>query len=221
MFRETHPVAQALRDPDTYTTALLAILLEQYGTESLTWTPQTIFQELWDDFGVDLPDQNRDQLVVGINLLTSDDFYQRLPYFIQACNVLAGSELSDAFDKADAQECAWGITEASLLVPPDNAREPFAPAIQQYLRHVLEEAGLRRLPPTFAELVGPGAQPRQVHVDDPDAARDQRQIEAERTAELHQLIQHNLSKLLEQLSRLSPEFKDRVTRLAAGFRRAS
>lgn len=221
MFRETHSIAQALRDPATYTTALLAILLEQYGTESLTWTPQTLRQEFWDDFGVDLPDQNRDQLIVGINLLTSDDFYQRLPYFVQACNVLAGSELSDTFDKADAQECAWGVTEAALLVPPDNAREPFAPAIQQYLRHVLEEAGLRRLPPAFAELLGPGAQPRPAHVDDPDASRDQHQIEAERTAELHQLLQHNLSKLLEQLAHLSPEFKDRVTRLASGLRKAS
>src|SRR5690606_21189804 len=82
------------------------------------WSPETIAMELEDDYNIRIPQLNRDKLFMAISLVTSDDFFCRLRRFIDACNVLSGSELSSAFDYADAMECAWGMTEALLIQPP-------------------------------------------------------------------------------------------------------
>jgi hypothetical protein len=209
-------IAQAakwLADPDAFTTTLLTVLIEAYGTEAIAWAPETILMELQDDFNVQLPKVNMDKLVVGISLLTSDDFYRRPSRFVQMCNVLAGSELSAAFDRADAVELAWGMTEAVLLAPPEPDDEnPFSNEIRAYIGQVLAEEGVHN-PPDLLQL---GISPHQygsgggLDAEDPEMFAAQYGIRADRSAEIKEMLEDNLQELLQQVATFSGSTKDEL-----------
>jgi len=123
---------------------LLTVFLDAFGTEALEWDPGTIAMEIEDEFNVDLPQTSFDKLMAAIQILTTDRFYKSLPDFITFCNVLDGDEYRpDTFDPADAEEVAWGITEALLISPPDdNDPDPFSDEIRAYIGAVLDREGI-------------------------------------------------------------------------------
>jgi hypothetical protein len=135
---------EAWTSKDTFASVLLTLFLDRFGTEALTWDPTTITLEIEEEFGVDLPQLPLDKLLVGIQLLTTDRFYKSLPDFISFCNVLNGDTYRpDMWDPADAEEVAWGITEALLIYPPeDNDPEPFTDEIRAYIGATLDREGL-------------------------------------------------------------------------------
>lgn len=118
--------------------------MDKFGTEALTWDPNTILLEIEEEFNVDLPQLALDKLLVGIQILTTNRFYKSLPDFISFCNVLSGDTYRpDMWDPADAEEVAWGVTEALLIYPPeDNDEEPFTDEIRAYIGAVLDREGL-------------------------------------------------------------------------------
>jgi acyl carrier protein len=102
--------------------------------------------EIEDDFGINLPQGSFDRLMVARNLLTTDDFYRSLPDFVQWCGVLNGDTYDPLlWDPADAQEVAWGISEALIIEPPDE-EEPFNSEIRAYIGAVLDEEGIMNAP---------------------------------------------------------------------------
>jgi hypothetical protein len=109
--------------------------------------------EVLDDFQAEIPQVNMDKLLAAVNIVTTDDFFKRLPRFVQLCNVLTGSALRPhVFDPADANECAWGMTEALLLhTPEEDDNEIFSAEIRYYLGMVLEDEGIRT-PPDLLRL---------------------------------------------------------------------
>lgn len=135
---------EAWTSKDTFASVLLTLFMDRFGTEALTWDPTTITLEIEEEFGVDLPQLPLDKLLVGIQLLTTDRFYKSLPDFIAFCNVLNGDTYRpDMWDPADAEEVAWGITEALLIYPPeDDDPEPFTDEIRAYIGAVLDREGL-------------------------------------------------------------------------------
>jgi hypothetical protein len=135
---------EAWTSKDTFASVLLTLFMDRFGTEALTWDPTTITLEIEEEFGVDLPQLPLDKLLVGIQLLTTDRFYKSLPDFISFCNVLNGDTYRpDMWDPADAEEVAWGITEALLIYPPeDNDPEPFTDEIRAYIGATLDREGL-------------------------------------------------------------------------------
>jgi hypothetical protein len=118
--------------------------IDRFGLEALTWDPSTISLEVEEDFDVDLPQLALDKLMVAIQILTTDRFYKSLPDFISFCNVLSGDPYRpDMWDPADAEEVAWGVTEALLIYPPeDDDPEPFTDEIRAYIGAVLDSEGL-------------------------------------------------------------------------------
>lgn len=135
---------EAWKSPDTFASVLLTLYMDRFGTEALTWEPNTILLEVEEEFNVDLPQLALDKLLVGIQILTTDRFYKSLPDFISFCNVLSGDTYRpDMWDPADAEEVAWGVTEALLIYPPeDNDDEPFTDEIRAYIGAVLDREGL-------------------------------------------------------------------------------
>jgi len=135
---------EAWKSPDTFASVLLTLYMDKFGTEALTWEPNTILLEIEEEFNVDLPQLALDKLLVGIQILTTDRFYKSLPDFISFCNVLSGDTYRpDMWDPADAEEVAWGVTEALLIYPPeDNDEEPFTDEIRAYIGAVLDREGL-------------------------------------------------------------------------------
>lgn len=201
----TRSLAEALSDQDSYTTTLLAVLMDMYGTEFTQWAPQTLREELQDEFGIQLPPLVMDRIMAGILVLTTDEFYKRLPRFIRICNVLSGSLFRpDIFDPADAYECCWGITEAMLLSPPEED-EPFADEIRRYLGKVLDDEGIRTPPDVLKIAIRDtvsGLPDYSTMAADPSLFAADFQIQNERAAAIEAQVKENLQELLQQLGEL-------------------
>lgn len=135
---------EAWQSRETFATVLLTMFLDRFGVEGLDWDPNTITLEIESEFECDLPQLSLDKLITAIQLLTTDRFFKNLPDFITFCNVLGGDEYQpDMWDPADAEEVAWGITEAMLIYPPDDDDpEPFTDEIRAYIGAVLDSEGL-------------------------------------------------------------------------------
>ena len=135
---------EAWTSKETFASVLLTLFLDRFGTEALQWDPTTITLEIEEEFGVDLSQLSLDKLFVAIQIMTTDKFYKSLPDFISFCNVLSGDTYRpDMWDPADAEEVAWGVTEALLLYPPeDDDPEPFTDEIRSYIGAMLDREGL-------------------------------------------------------------------------------
>lgn len=207
-------VRNRLGDRNTFATTLLVIAIDTYFDPKVgaghvvgkhRWAPRTLVMELEDDYNVRLPRLCRDKLFAAINLVTSDDFFTRPRRFIDACNVLSGSELSEAFDYADAMECAWGMTEALLIQPPDDD-EPFVPEIRHYLGKVLDDEGIRE-PPDLLRLAirdTPTGQAdySDLDLEDPSMFAVQYDVQADRAKEIEEMLERELIELFDELKYL-------------------
>jgi hypothetical protein len=177
--------------------------------EALEWDPATIALEVEEEFSVELPQLSLDRLLVAIQILTTDRFYKNLPDFIAFCNTLDGDEFNpNTFDPADAEEVAWGITEALLLSPPDDDdREPFSDEIRAYIGAVLDKEGLINAPDVLKialrrARVSPSIED---FSDDPEMFSAVYTLEEGKNEDINQAIKLKLQLLIAQLSALNLE----------------
>ena len=207
--------ANHLVDAESYGTVMLAILIDHYGTEATEWAPETIKMQLEEDFAVEIPEGNFNRLMAAISVLTSDDFYRRLPRFIQICNTLSDADVDpDVFDPADSKECAWGLTEALLLSPPDKqVDDPFTEEIRHYIGAVLDAEGIRN-PPDLLKL-GIRSQtgeeeeePDMLSMTDPDMFKFEYDQQFDKSKEIAHMVRTNLDELFAQLKSLELEHGD-------------
>lgn len=210
-------IRNRLGERDTFATTLLTIAIDTYfdpqkGAAAILgpnrWSLETIIMELEDDYNVRIPQLCQDKLFVAINLVTSNDFFKRTRRFIDTCNVLAGSELSRAFDPADAMECAWGMTEALLLLPPEDqdADYEFCEEIRHYLGKVLDEEGIREPPDLLRLAIRPTttgqADYGDMPVDDPASFSMMYEVQADRSLEIKEMLERELLELFNELASL-------------------
>lgn len=192
-------------DPETFATTLLVMGLDHYGPELLTWHPETIKLEIEDDFGIKLPKANLDRLLAAIAVVTTDMFFKNLPRFIQLANVLAFDDFQpDEFEPADSLECAWAITEALLLSPPDEAdAEPFALEIRRYIGFVLREEGFVQAPDVLRLAVQDyGNTVTYDFTDDPELFSAVNAVQAGKKDQVESTLRLCLKELMEQLADL-------------------
>jgi len=187
--------------------------MDVYGSEALLWDPETISLELEDDFQVKPPAEVFDKLMVGIHLLTTDEFYNLVPEFISACNVLSGDTYDPrTWDPADAEEIAWGITEGMLLAPPTNEEEPFTKEIRAYIGEVIDMEGIINPPDVLrAALRGSAGALRDIQgefSDDPLMFESIYKLEQGKTDEIMLTIRNNTRQLVAQLGSLPLENGD-------------
>lgn len=197
-------------DENSFATTLLLCFMDAYGVEGLEWDPATIRQEIEEDFEVKMSTRAFNKLMAGINIATTDQFYTRLPEFIDLCNILSGDVLDPRwFDPADPGECAWGITEALFISPPDAEDEnPFAPDIVGYIAEVVKAHGIQNPPDVLKlGLKGDASQiaenVAQTFSDDPEMYSAIWKVQQEKSEEIRQYIKSNLSSLLSQVEKLT------------------
>lgn len=198
---------EAFTGRGSYATTMVALLVDVYGTECFGWSPETLEMEINEDFDIKIPRANLDRLLCGINLITSDDFYQSLPDFINYCNILSGDTYDPRqWDPADSAEIAWGITEGLLLAPPeDDEEEPFAPDIVAYIGEVLNQEGIINPPDVLKIAVrddDPAAFVAGEFSDDPEMFDAIYDFEAGKTAEINNAVMAGLQGLARQLDAL-------------------
>lgn len=201
--RNTPVIRQFLLSEDTFALILLMIVLDTYGTECTTWTPQTIRLELEQDYQVKLPSFTLDKIMAGITLLTSNFFFTDINKFIDICNILTGDDFTPGvFNPADALEVLMGITEAILIWPPDEQDQlNFSAEIREYIRQVLDEEGIMK-PFDVLSLALNDNKAAQVdldYADDPEMFQAIYETQQSKVSELKLVYKENLESLVQQL----------------------
>lgn len=118
---------------------------KQKETPFEIWDPETIRAEIISEWGVEPCEGALDRALMCLTFMVDPDRFRRgAGDFVNLCNVFSGAPFDPVgFDPADVCECAWGLTEILLLVPPDADRdeEIFGPEVRAYVGHVLDEEG--------------------------------------------------------------------------------
>jgi hypothetical protein len=197
---------EALTSRETFASVLLTLFLDRFGIEALEWDPATITLEMEEEFDIELPQLTLDKLLVAIQILTTDRFFKSAPDFVDFCNVLSGATYRpDMWDPADAEEVAWGLTEALLISPPDESdHAPFTDEIRAYIGAVLDSEGLIN-PPDILRIAL-----RQARVspaiedfsDDPEMFAAIYEVERGKTEDINQSILTKTQLLAAQLGAL-------------------
>lgn len=205
------------KDPSSLATTLLFLFLDAYGQveeneedktiQALRWDPETILSEIQDDFHVVLPAVNLDKLLAAILVITTDRFFHSVDDFIKVCNVFSGSRFNPhVFDPADAVECAWGMTEALLLSPPDdNDKEIFSGEVSKYVGKVIEYEGMLD-PPDILKMavMDPRRRGLGLHIiEDPALHESVRSIHHSKSEDIRQIVRTRLQLLISQLQGLN------------------
>lgn len=196
-------------------TPLFVLWLDQYVVgeeedeqqEVMRWDPETILLELQDDFKVTVPQPVLDKIFTAREIFTSDRFFSVTADFIDFCNVLSGTGTFDptVWDPADAAECAWGITEALLLDPPDDGAEViFSDEIVGYVAQVVEAEGIVRPPDVLqiGNLDDRSGKVREAWSDDPTMFGAIWDKDSAKTDDINRMIRERLRLLVEQLEGL-------------------
>ena len=202
---------------ESFATSMLAAMMDTFGTEFTTWSAPTIIREIEDMFHVSPPQSSIDKLMVGINLVTSNSFYTSLPDFNDFCIIMSGEHVSPyLFSMADSAACAWGITEAMLLSPPDDVDNAFTDEIRSFIGAVLLNEGIMT-PPDVLKIAhldkDIAMKVKYEYSDDPEMFGAIFQTEASKTDDINLYIKTKLFALVSQLSELP--LKNAVTAVNA------
>jgi hypothetical protein len=194
------------QDQHSFATTLLTLFIDTYGTEALQWDPLTIQTEIERDFDVKLSRSLFDRLMAGIAVLSTDSFFKSLPDFINLCNVISGSPFDPTvFDPADAGECAWGMTEALMISPPDDdEQEPFAQEIVDYISEVLKNEGILTPPDILrvglkGDYAGLADKIKYDFSDDPEMFQAIFETEKAKADDINSVVKERLRLLVQQL----------------------
>jgi hypothetical protein len=191
---------------ETFGSVLLTLFLDRFGMEGLEWDPATIALEIEEEFNVKLSQSSLDKLIVCIQILTTDRFFKNLPDFISFCNVLGDDTYRpDMWDPADAEEIAWGITEALLIEPPDEKDpEPFTDEIRGYIGAVLDSEGIINPPDILRIALRTNRVSKNItdFSDDPEMFNAVYDLETGKTEDINNTIRIKTKLLAEQMAAL-------------------
>lgn len=203
-----------LENEDAFATSLLAIALDEYGTDVLSWDPETLWMELAEDFSARIPRVNKDKLQALITCYTTNLFFVSLEFFITTCNVLSGAEANfSKFDPADSEEIIWAVYEIMLNTSIDrdkNDKEDyhFSHEIRRYMGIALENDGVFDPPDVLRVAEMTDRTNLDLWQDEPDmynAAFDK--SKAEKVA-LLSFLGSRLLELLKELNDVVPKLRN-------------
>ncbi len=180
----------------------LALFIDAFGTEALTWAPETIEMELRDEFGGDAEEGNFERLMVAISVLNTDSFFTSVPDFIRGCVTLSGHRIGEnAMILPNSGEIAWGITEAMLMNKPDD-KDPFVPEIVEFIRQTLDDEGVLTPPDVLRIATNSRELVEKVNYeysDDPEMFSAIQKNEEDRSSAIDLMVKGRLKSMLMQL----------------------
>jgi len=188
-------------DPEAMASTLYVLYLDavahdesgEFDPETTGWEPSTIRYEAEVAAGATLPEANFARLMAAIAIVTTDRFWTDARAFNDLCLILSGSMPSREFDRADAADLAWGITEALLIDSPEG--EPFSNEVRRYIGAVVDHEGFLNAPDVLGvALRGP------IPADLPEGAA---QASLEKEREIENIVKGKLLLLAGQLDQLS------------------
>lgn len=189
---------EVLRNKDSFTTVVMAVLYDKYGTEFMEWDPSTINLQLYKDFKF-FPDNHlRDKIQAGSSLITTNMFYTSFNVFSVICNILSlNGYATDMFIPPEADEVAWGCLEAKLLDANFNP-DAFSQDIKQYTGFILEREGIYT-PPSILSFAFYGNNPTDNMGEDPEFNKLVMDRQIETKEEFSSALRNKVIELFTQL----------------------
>jgi hypothetical protein len=137
-----------LEDEDAPAGILLLAMKNVLGPAALAWEPDTLWIELEDRTGLDVPRENRDKLLAAITLLEMPAFYWEVNTFqntVMSFNHTRSSP--DKIQEATAAELAWAVYEAEIVLHEHQQWEPeFDYEPRLYVAACLHRSGMLLAP---------------------------------------------------------------------------
>jgi len=148
---------QILKDENAPVSALLSVVIKNYGTECFEWESIILRNEIENDFDFELTDLQSDKIQAGITVLTTDMYESDIRTF-EVCTRLFTSTAQDFedFDPLEAEELISGLTEVMLL-KMENLN--FTSSVNAYAGEVFFEYGFCRAPKLFPTAIMPEGKP--------------------------------------------------------------
>jgi hypothetical protein len=209
---------EAWRNHNSKATTLLVLFVDRYvlsdeegeGKEAWDWDPETIQQEIYDDYGVKLGD-NLDKLIAAMTILTRDLFFKNERCFVTLANVLSNHGFHPGeFVPAGVAECAWAVTEGLLLRPPEpDDPEPFSHAVRYYIGAALGREGFLH-PPDILRIALNTADAKRVRIDWQGSVEFEELTvgQKQKNQEIESVIRDGLAELMSQLQSLPLQHGD-------------
>lgn len=203
---------EQLLDPELFTTSAMAILMDKFGSEFMSWDPATLALEIQSGFGIEPSPTLLDRCNAGITLFSSNLFFVSVETFSPLCDILNfGVLLEGIGSPAELDDVMWGCTEARLLLGPLYRDADFGHGPRRYVGALLTEHGIRPAPRilSFAEYPDDGTIPDS---DMPEQEfMEMMQRRESSAADLEKENARRLTRLMHQLASLplkstDPEF---------------
>jgi hypothetical protein len=110
------------------------------------------------------------------------------------------------WDPADAEEIAWGVTEALMIEPPDeNDPDPFTNEIRSYIGAVLDSEGIINPPDMLRIAMRNNNVSKNMtdFSDDPEMFNAVYDLEAGKTEDINNTLRMKTKLLAEQMAALN------------------
>lgn len=148
---------QILKDGDAPVSALVSVVVKNYGVECFEWESVILRNEIENDFGFELTDLQSDKIQAGITVLTTDMYESDIRTF-EVCTRLFTSTAQDFEDFAplEAEELISAMTEVMLL-KMENL--DFTSDVNAYAGGVFFDYGFCKSPKLFPTAIMPEGKP--------------------------------------------------------------
>jgi hypothetical protein len=212
---ERERVASLWENPDTFGTSLMALALDEWGTDIMDWEPQTLRTEIKAVYNADIPRTNMDKLMALITILSTDLFYISVEAFSHVANALNGAPANfSVMDPVSPEEAAWAITEAVLNDPPERGEkleDKFSPEVRKFLGVILEDAGILTPPDVLGLAIMRSAALKQAETslaDDPVMFGGFFSLSQDKSKDIVDYVRTRTQQLVKQLDALPLQYKN-------------
>lgn len=146
------PIQQAFLNPELFATSVAALMLDNFGTDYLTWEPETVEMELL-SIGVEPTEALMDKIMAVSVLLTTNSFHTSFQAWNNLCQTFNFDKTTgDLFTPASLDDAIWGCMEARMLEGPDEYDpQGFTEDIAIYVGTMLGDLGINK-PPSILQF---------------------------------------------------------------------
>jgi hypothetical protein len=144
-------IKKILEDESAPATALLAIVVKEYGNECFDWDPTLLKAELQRDHDCEISDLQSDKLQAAITILTTDMYESNIAVF-ESLNYLLNHQHAhlDELNPLEAEELICGLTEAYVI---KGEKMEFSPEVRVYAGIVFHDYGMHKPPTLFPQAI--------------------------------------------------------------------
>ena len=183
-------------------TSLLIACIDDWGTECVSWEPETLEMTIREKYG-DVDEDSLQRLYAAISVMTSDMFMVDVSALCMICTVLDFERgADDMFEPAGLDEVMWGLTEARMILGGLDDRK-FSDEVRIYIGKLMDEEGLTKAPKTleFATPKKGGPSP-EVFADLPELSQMFEEDQEVSKEALDEAAITKLNRLLDQINSL-------------------